>query len=184
MGAATPFEYVMRLAELPAGQSHRFDAEPDSRENESIARMLGVSKLRKLRLAGQIERLDDGDWCLEAELGATVTQDCVVTLEPVVTRINEPVTRKYVANAPDLSKVDEAEMDSDDSIEPISAELDIGAVLIEELALALPPYPRVEDVGPFEACYAPANTVPLDDIAMKPFASLAKLRTQASKTDN
>ncbi len=184
MGAATPYKYVVRLAELPSGQSYGFHAEPDSGENGAIARMLGVSKLRKLRLAGQIEQLDDGDWCLEAELGATVTQDCVVTLEPVVTRIDEPVTRKYVADAPDLSRVDEAEMDSDDSIEPIPAELDIGAVLIEELALALPPYPRVEDVGPFQACYAPASTVPPDDIATKPFASLAKLKTAASKADD
>ena len=183
MCAAIPFQQVLRLAELPSGKPHRILAQPGSAENEVIAEMLGVSKLRKLRLAGRIEQLDDGDWRLEAELGATVTQDCVVTHEPVVTRIEETVLRNYVRNAPDLSGVDEMEMEADDSIEPLPAELDIGAVLIEELALALPPYPRVENVDRFEACYAPANADPLNNAAMKPFASLAQLRKPPPKSN-
>ena len=176
MDAVTPFQHMLRLGELPPGQSHGFRAEPDSAETEAIAKMLDVSKLRKLRLTGRVEQSDDGDWRLEAELGATVTQDCVVTLEPVVTRIDESITRKYLRNVPDTPAGDEEEVDVDDSIEPLSAELDIGALLIEELALALPQYPRVENVDPFEACYASADADPLDDVVMKPFAGLAKLR--------
>jgi len=44
-----------------------------------IAEELGLSDLRKLRLQGRV--FEDGtDWVLDAQLGATVVQPCVVTL--------------------------------------------------------------------------------------------------------
>lgn len=181
MEATIPFEHVLRLDGISPHQPHSFLAQPTSKENESIAKLLGVSRLRKLRLAGRIEQLCSDDWRLEAELGATVTQECVITLEPVVTRIDRPVVRKYLHNAPEPSSDDEAEIDEDDSIEPLLSELDIGAVLIEELALALPAYPRAEGTGSFEARYGPPDTDPLDETGMKPFASLAKLKIPGAK---
>jgi len=178
MPAAAPFRYVLRLAELPPGQSHSFLVKPSSAEKAAIAGLLGVARLRKLRLKGWIGQVEIDDWRLEAELGATVTQECVVTLEPVVTRIDEPVLRKYVADPTGSPQVDQTEMHEDDSVEPLRAELDIGAILIEELALALPAYPRAAGTGPFEFRYAPGNAGQRDEAttnATKPFAELANL---------
>ncbi len=178
MPATTPFRYVMRLADLPPGQSHGFLVKPSGAERAAIAGLLGVTRLRKLRLKGRVGQVEVDDWRLEAELGATVTQECVVTLEPVVTRIDEPVLRKYVLDPNGSPQVDQTEMHADDSVEPLRAELDIGAILIEELALALPTYPRAAGNGPFEFRYAPDNADQRDETttnATKPFAELANL---------
>ncbi len=178
MPAATTFRNLLRLAELPHGQSHSFLLKPSGDETAAIAGLLGVTGLRKLRLKGWIGQVGVHDWRLEAELGATVTQDCVVTLEPVVTRIDEPVLRRYVANPTGSPQAGQAEMHEDDSVEPLRAELDIGAILIEELALALPIYPRVPGTGPFEFRYAPGSAGQRDETttnATKPFAELANL---------
>ncbi len=79
------------------------------------------------------------DWRLEAKLGATVVQPCVVTAEPVTTRIDDPVTRRYLAQMPE-PQGDEVEMPEDDSAEPLPDVLDLSAVMAEALALALPLY--------------------------------------------
>ena len=184
MCAASPYRHVLRLAELPADRPYEFAVEPDGSVREAIANLMGITRLRRLTLVGRIAPLNDGDWRLEAKLGATVTQNCVVTLVPVVTRIDEPVVRSYVASIIQKAPAEEMEMPADDSIEPLSAELDLGAVLFEELALALPPYPRAEDAEPFEACYAPADVAPLDAAAVKPFAGLAKLKETGNRTGN
>ena len=184
MCADPPFEHLLRLADLPPNKPHRFLVQPDDKASAAIAGHLGLSGLRKLRLAGQITRINADDWRLRAELGATVTQDCVVTLAPVVTRIDERVSRKYLANLPESSPADEVKMDEDESIEPLQAELDLGSVLVEELSLALPPYPHAKDIMPFEAQYAPPGADALDTDAMRPFAGLAKLRSPETETDN
>ena len=67
-------------------------------------------------------------------LGATVTQACVVTLAPVITRIEETVTRRYLADMPE-PEGEEVEMPEDDSAEPLPVIIDPGAVMIEALAL-------------------------------------------------
>ncbi len=178
MCEAPPFRHLLRLADLPSDRDHEFLVKPDSEANAAIAGLLGIVKLRKPRLVGRLSRLGGDGWRLDAELGATVTQDCVVTLAPVVTRIDRPVVRAYLANtdAPSGTDGTETPMDMDDSVEALSPEIDLGAVLVEELALALPLYPRAEDARPFEARYGPTGAGPLDDAAMKPFADLAKLR--------
>ncbi len=181
MRATPPFVHFLRLADLPSGRSHRFVVEPDGEAGKAIARLLGVSRLRRPRLTGWITQINTQDWRLEAELGVTVTQSCVVTLAPVVTRIDQPVIRNYLANAPEPPAAGEVEMQGDDSVEPLRAEIDLGAILIEELVLALPAYPHAEETKPFEACYAPTGTSPLDASAMRPFAGLAKLRDSAAK---
>ena len=116
------------------------------------------------------------DWQLEAQLEATVVQDCVATLEPVRTQLSEPVRRSFVAalSEPDAAEV---EMPEDDSVEPLPASLDVGQVLIEALALALPLYPRADGAPEVEVAVAAPGVQPLTSDDLKPFAGLAALRS-------
>lgn len=142
---------------------------------KTISEMLGLSGLRKLRFVGEISAQGKSDWRIDAQLGATVVQPCVVTLEPVSTRIDQPVTRLYLA-AYEEPEGSEVEMPEDDTVEPLPKEIDLSAVMIEALALHIPTYPRASDAGLDQTVFTEPGKSPLTDDDVRPFAGLAALR--------
>ncbi|WP_367119356.1 DUF177 domain-containing protein [Yoonia sp.] len=172
----------LRLADLTTRRATDFSLVPTADERRAIADALGITAIRKLRFAGQIAPIGTTDWALRADLGATVVQDCVVTLDPVTTRIDETVTRQYVADLPALDGPD-VEMPVDDTVEELPTVIDIAQVMIEALALALPLYPRRPDADLGTAVSAPKGATPLTDADAKPFAGLAALRANLEKKE-
>lgn len=170
---ATPA--AIRVADLDQTRPTGFALRPDAGEMAAIAGALGLLGLRKLSFAGEIAAMGRRDWRLSGTLGATVVQPCVVTLEPVTTRIDVPVRRQYVADF-DAPQDAEAEMPEDDSTEPLGTAIDPGAVMIEALALALPDYPRKAGADLGEAVFAAPGVTPMRDEDARPFAGLAGLR--------
>ncbi len=163
----------LRLADLPARKPTRFDLAPGPDDLAALAEELGLTALRKLRFRGELRPDGRRDWRLDATLGATVVQPCIVTLDPVTTRIEEPVTRRYISGM-EPPAGEETEMPEDDSAEPLPEIVDIGAVMVEALALALPLYPRAEAAAaPAQA--APPGVAPLTDEALRPFAGLDRM---------
>lgn len=174
------FSHPLRIADLAARKPTRFDLEPDRDALDRIATFLGLLGLSKLRFKGELRPLGRRDWRLQATLGATVTQPCVVTLTPVTTRIDEEITRTYLADMPE-PEGDEVEMPEDDTAEQLPGVIDIGAVMSEALALELPPYPRAEGVELGSAVFTEPGAEPLGDEALKPFAGLADLMKKGSQ---
>lgn len=166
---------IVRLSTLGGRSPVRVVMAPDADACREIADRLGLSGLRKLRLEGALVPEGRADWRLEARLGATVVQPCVVTLAPVTTRIDVPVTRRYVEDMA-APAGDEIQMPEDDTEEPLPEALDLTEVMEEALALALPLYPRAEGAELGAAVYGPPGAEPLTDEAAKPFAALAALR--------
>jgi uncharacterized metal-binding protein YceD (DUF177 family) len=166
---------IRALARLPRGSETSFELTPDAEVRQTLARELELSALRKLRFAGWLIPEGKHDWRLEAQLGATVVQPCVVTAEPVTTRIDEPVTRRYLANMPEPDG-EEVQMPEDDTLEPLPATLDLSEVMAEALALALPLYPRAGAVELGQAAFAAPGVAPMTDEDAKPLAGLAALR--------
>lgn len=96
----------------------------------------------------------------------------------MVTRLDEPVRRRYLAGL-DPPAPGESEM-PDDEAEALPAALDLGGVMLEALALALPPYPRAPGAEPGAETGAktgaktragPGAEPPTDE-ALRPFAGL------------
>lgn len=139
-----PFSAPIPVAELERRRIARFRHEPDSAARAAIAGAIGAERIRKLRFEGTIAPEGRRGWRLEADLGATVVQACVVTLAPVTTRLDQRVVRRYLPV--DAPQPVEAEIPQDDTLEPLGAVIDPGAVMVEALALALPLYPRAEGV--------------------------------------
>ncbi|MEJ6388226.1 YceD family protein [Gymnodinialimonas ulvae] len=173
---------LLPLARLGRAAPKAFDIAPDADARKAMADALGIVGLRKLRLSGEATPEGKADWRLDATLGATVVQECVVTLEPVTTRIDTELTRRYRAQMPEPSG-EEMEMPEDDTIEPLRAEVDLMQVLSEALALALPDYPRAEGVELGQAIYAAPGVAPMTDEDARPLAGLAALRDQLAKGD-
>ena len=136
------FARVLEIRQLRDLDGFDFDIAPTEAEAAALARLLGANAVRKLRFVGRLEPAGRGGWRLDGRLGATVVQPCVVTLEPVTTRIDQPVRRTWLPDAgrPAVEVVVEA--DADDEPEPLGERIDLGLVATEALALAMPAYPR------------------------------------------
>jgi len=176
----------LRVSDLTPNRPNEFDLRPEAEARAAIAEALDISGLRKLRFQGAI-RADAGqDWLLEATLGATVVQPCVVTLEPVTTRLDLEVRRRYMV-APPEAEIDEdgeALMPEDDTIEALGPTIDPAAVMIEALALNLPLYPRAAGADLGDAVFAGPGVAPMRDEDARPFAGLAGLRDALGEKDS
>ena len=148
-----------------------FDLRPDAEARAALADQLEILGVRKLVFEGNIAPDGPSDLRLEAMLGATVVQACVVSGQPVTTRIDEAVTRRYVADM-ELPEGDEIEMPEDDTADPLPEEIDLADVMAEALALALPPWPRSDEIDPVDLTVTEPGKSPMTDDDAKPFAGL------------
>ncbi|WP_428924675.1 YceD family protein [Marinibacterium sp. SX1] len=165
----------MRVADLSQAAPTAFALKPDAPALKAIAAELGLEGLRKLRFEGRIAAEGKRDWLLTGRLGATVVQPCVVTLAPVTSRVESDVRRLYVAGM-ETPEGEEIEMPEDDDQEPLGREIDLGAVMIEALSLALPLYPRADTAELGDAVYTEPGKTAMTDEDTRPFAALAALK--------
>ena len=158
------FERRISIAELAAGDRSAEALEADEAERAAIADRLNVLSVGTLSAKLGILRDLTGDVIVTGRIQAKVVQACVVTLEPVIEEIDTDIFKRYSARA------DEPEAEAEDPIEPIvEGEIEIGDLMVQNLALALDPYPRSPEAE-FEV---------VDDDAGKPsgpFAALAELQ--------
>jgi len=173
---------LLRLADLPTRKITQISYIPNAEAMAQLADEMDLSALRKMRLEGTLQPLGNKDWQLQARLGATVVQPCGVTLEPVTTRIEEPIFRQYLSDwvAPTSA---EAEMDGDDTSDPLPETLDLAEIAAEALAMTVPRYPRVEGAALGQADFAEPGIAPLTDDDVKPFAGLAGLKAKLENPD-
>ncbi len=150
-----------------------FEIVPDHAAREALAGEMGLSALKKLRFAGELRPLGSRDWELDATLGATFVQPCGVTLEPVTTRIDEVVRRRYLADLAAEEPAAEQAMPAETEEEPLPGVLDLDAVMAEALSLAVPPFPRAPGVeaGATHSAGPGVETLSADDRA-----ALSRLR--------
>lgn len=146
-----------------------FDARASAAEAAAVARLFEAGRVEGLEITGSLS-LAGALFRLEGRARATVEQACVVTGEPVSTSLDVTFDR-YVAVGPVPTSaevdVDPDERDIDHVEEPV---VDLGAIAVEELALALPAYPRAADA---DALLDDLEADPRDD---SPFAVLARRR--------
>ncbi|MBP0482965.1 YceD family protein [Sagittula salina] len=178
-------ETRLRVSALRQSGETPFLLEPDAQARADLAAGLDIEAVKKLRFEGRIVPRGRNAWELTAKLGATVVQSCIVTLEPVTTRIDAPIIRRYVP-ASQLAEPEEGseiEVPEDDSLEPLGEVIDLQTLMHEELALALPAYPRKEGVALDDAQFAADGVAPMTDDDVRPFAGLAALKEKMEKGD-
>jgi uncharacterized metal-binding protein YceD (DUF177 family) len=168
---------VIRLGPETPRKDIAIALRPDTAACAALAADLAIPGLRKVSLTGTLAPVGRRDWRLTARFGATFVQDCIVTLVPVTTRVDEDLTRIYAADVtpPGMGEV---EMPDDTDTEPLPASLDLMEVLAEALSLALPPFPRAPGVAFDGVEVTEPGAIPLGDDGAKPFAALAALKDQ------
>ncbi|WP_425038826.1 YceD family protein [Primorskyibacter sp. S187A] len=183
---AGPSAYAKAVSGLSQAAPTAVTIELDEAARAALARDLGFEAIRKVRLEAEIAAFGKRDWVLTGTLGATIVQACVVTLEPVVTRIDAPVERRYLARWEEQPEAgSETEMPQDDTLEPLGTHIDPFVVLQEALALEAPDFPRTDGAEALASVtVTEPGLAPLTDEDVKPFAGLAALKAQMERKDD
>jgi uncharacterized metal-binding protein YceD (DUF177 family) len=172
-----------RMAAVSGKKPLHFNFMPDAAARALIAQSLALLDLPEFAFKGSLAPESRGDVGLSAKMTAVVVQPCAITLAPVRSRLGDDCERRYIRDyqEPDA---DEMEIGPDDQ-EAMPEIIDIAAIAIEALTLALPLYPRAKDAALSQAVFAPPGVAPLRDADLRPFAGLAGLADalKSAKTD-
>lgn len=148
----------------------RLDLVADDAARAAIAKAAGLAALPRLEAGFDLTRQGADGLRAVGRVSATVVQNCVVTLEPIESRIDEAVDLVFLPDvALPAEAVDLEALQADEPPEAIrDGVIDLGAVATEFLLLGLDPYPR-KPGAVFEA-------PPAGDPVSHPFAALAALK--------
>lgn len=175
MTAHTPlFDAIIRIDRLPAtGRDLKVTLDEPTRAR--LAEELKLTAIDSFEATLVVAPLRGGIRAL-GRLKAEIVQPSVVTFEPVGQRIDEPVDRVYLPEPhghvkPTPGSELFVDLEDDDFPDHIDGpEVDLSALLIETLALAIDPYPRREGES------LDSLGVDLGNGPSGPFAGLEKLK--------
>ncbi len=175
--------HTLQIANLKDHADNEFDLRPDAETCNRIASDLGLLSLRKLSIKGGVQPDGQTGWRLSARLGATVQQSCVITLDPVTTRLEESVIRVYVPLSEEPGENIETEMPEDVNVDPLGRDIDLIELISESISLALPTYPKSPNVTLGDTRVTEPGKTPLTDEDIKPFAGLSALKAALENPD-
>jgi hypothetical protein len=130
---------VERLAEQ-AGEALEIVATAE--ECAAVAARMGIPGVLALTCRFELTRTQDGrpgEVVARGALRAELVRECVVTLDEFATRAVEHFQIRFVPAG--LEREDD-DFESDDEIPYAGIAIDLGEAAVEQLALALDPYPR------------------------------------------
>jgi len=169
------------------GRAEVWEASPG--ECAALAERYRIPAVRSLRAEASLRPWRGKGLKADLVIEAAVTLDCVVSLEPFDTTIREERTLTFLPEemlaADTLESVDLDVMEADDPPEPITdGKIDLGEVIAQEVAVALPDFPRAPGVS-LEAEAgahvadgdAAGDLGPSKDKGDNPFAVLEKLKS-------
>ena len=167
----------MEVDDVEDGEAGLIEVTHD--ERAAIVRLLDLVALDRLAFAYRLKREGEGRIGLTGTLSASATQTCVVTLKPVPSTLEVPVSVEFWPLRFIRQLEGKAEEPAGHSMldwpEPVrDGTIDLGPVIYESFATALDPYPRKEG-----ADFAWNQGPPAEILAEKapgPFAALGKLK--------
>lgn len=166
-----PWSRRIALTDVPEEGLH-LAMEADAEVRATLARTAGLRDLPQLEASFDLRRKGLGLY-IEGEVIATVSQNCVVTLDPIEKNLHEVIGLVFAPGPGETlgNEAGEASfgMADNDPPEPLSGGVvDLGAIATEYFLLGIDPYPRKEGAV-FEAA-APQEP------AASPFAALEALK--------
>ena len=165
-------EFTHRLPIDRIRDGERIDLDADTAERGAIAARLGLVSLDRLEAHVALSR-DGAAVEARGRVKAALAQACVATGEPVAAHIDEPFYLKFVPEPPPAKPDDEVELSEQelDTVFHDGAAIELGAAIVDSLALALDPYPRSAGA---DAALKEAGVISEEEAS--PFAALAALK--------
>lgn len=165
----------LSVKELSTTAANGFRFRPGKSVLAELAREIRANSVSNLTFCGEVRAESPDEWLLHGRLGATVRQQCVVSLDEVKSRIDVAVERRFLADMDRVYPGLECPVPDDDTVEPLASTIDLYGLAREVLLLELPTYPRVDEAVVPEVVDPP----PLpdrDDGGSRPFAVLSEFR--------
>ncbi len=151
---ASPVSFPVHVARLPKTGTH-VAIEADAEQRAALARLHGLGAVDSFVVALEVTPWKQGGIKVEGRVTAGIVQDCIVTLEPVESTVDEAVTALFVPEGsklavPKYSAEGEIVLDAegDDAPEVFSGDtVDVGRLAEEFFSLGIDPYPRKAGVS-------------------------------------
>ena len=172
MSERPPFEHLFDLSDLGRAGAE-VSISLGASERQRLARWANIDAVESFSAETSLKKHSPTRYALSATLTASIAQSCVVTLEPVRSRIERHIARELLLASPVKRALPRDALPLSPSIddelteEIESLSYDLAAPLLEEFSLAIDPYPRAPGVafepptdspeevgGPFEALKA------------------------------
>jgi uncharacterized metal-binding protein YceD (DUF177 family) len=150
----TPFSYLVKVGNVSANPVD-VHLEADKQELQALAETWDVIAVEDFRAELQIGRWKKDGVRVKGRVRASIVQACVVTLEPVPSKIDETFEQIFVPENSKLARrpannTGEMVLDPDGPDMPesfVGDTIDAGEVVTEFAAMAIDPYPRKEGVA-------------------------------------
>jgi uncharacterized metal-binding protein YceD (DUF177 family) len=160
----TPWSVPVTVENIPDTGLH-MEIEAPAAVRAAVAELAAVRDLPQLSAVFDLTRqgADGAGAHVSGRVSALVWQTCVVTLEPIESKLDEAIDVSFGPPGAAPSK------DTDEPPEPLAnGRVDLGALAIEFLILGIDPYPRKQGVQ-----FAPPK---VEEAGEHPFAVLAPLK--------
>ncbi len=118
--------------------------EASAAERAALASRFGLPAIEALSCRFRLSAATGGCLPAECRLQARIVQDCVISLEPFETALDEAFRVRFV---PEARLSDDPDPQSEDEIAIVGGVIDLGEAAAEQLALGLDPYPRQPGVA-------------------------------------
>jgi Large ribosomal RNA subunit accumulation protein YceD len=147
----SPVSFMVNVAHLPQ-KGMPLAVVADEAQRAALAAEHGLVSVEAWRADLIIERWKRNGVKVSGRVEADITQECIVTLEPLAAHISEEVDALYFPEDSKLGRLGfhgagEVHLDAEgpDSPETFSGDtIDVGALAEEFFGLAIDPYPRRE----------------------------------------
>lgn len=185
-----PYAFKVNTAQV-VDKDQKLQVTPNAGELAAIAKAYEVDAIESLTADFLLKPYRKAGLRVVGAIKAAVAQTCVVSLEPFVQEISLEVDRTFEPHSSRPRKIkdlnDDGEIEIDlESLDPpdviSDGVLDVGAVICEELALSLDPFPRKPGVK-FKTGEETdeEESAKNEDAAPSPFAALGALKGQGEQ---
>jgi len=152
--SASPVSWLANVAHLPQ-KGMPLTIEADEAQRAALADEHGLVSVEGWKADLLVAPWKRNGVRVSGTVVADITQECVVTLEPLKSHISEEVSAIYFPEGSKLGRLGfhgpgEVHLDAEgpDSPETFAGDtIDVGALAEEFFALAIDPYPRKEGAG-------------------------------------
>ena len=166
------FSYIISLEQIQRDIEHEFHLVCSKDALRELPKKLNVIEAKKASFNGHLKLQEANQIFLCGTVKAKLIQPCSLTLEPVVTTINEQISRTFFIKPNEKKPIKKSvfeltEKSFDNDI--ILDEINLGEVLMETISLETPDYPKKSGAS---ISLAPTESIDREN----PFSILSKLK--------
>lgn len=170
-----PFTRIIKISDLQFNQKNTFSIRLNDQETANLIKFLGITNIFSFNCKINFKPVQDG-WLILGIINLVASQQCVITLDNVRTKLKISLKRMLISEA-NIKHKETASPDLDlEDIDQITEILELGDIITEEIILMLPKYPRKKGVK-LENHYTDSK----NNIKPHPFQGLANLKQDLEK---